>query len=537
MKSAFQTLLLSAGAIWICVAGFAGTLDDTGVIALRAITTNVDGSGIRVAQAEASAPPFEVDPAAVGQPGSLFSYFSSAGGVTNDFPNNVGVKSDHADGVGNFFYGMPSGVATNVAHVDNFDADYFVNTYVISNLATLNDAVVNQSFTFSEQSVSVQRAYDAYYDNYSVQNKTLFVSAANNYGNYDPANYIYTTTNVVLPGTAYNCISVGAYINGNYYNSIGPTIDNGRCKPDISGEWSDTSTATAQISGAAALLMQAALRGDGGSDTNSASDIRTIKALLLNGAVKPLGWTNGNSAPLDARYGAGVVNVLNSYEQLAGGKHVCIATSTVPLNAAHPPTGVVGTVSALSGWNFATNTSGISSDSIHHFYFNVSNAVGSVKFDATATLVWNRHINYSDVNDLDLLLYNTADSNLIAASTSYVNNVEHLYVTNLAQGRYDLQVWKAGGTPGVNIVSAAEPYALAWEFVPPPAVTISGTTNPVLSWPVYPAGFCVEARTNLQADTWSTNDVPPLMFTNGQNSIPLNTPNAAQFFRLRKPSF
>jgi len=85
--------------------------------------------------------------------------------------------------------------------------------------------------------------------------------------------------------------------------------------------------------------MQAALRGDGGSNTNAAFDMRTIKALLLNGAVKPLGWTNSNSSPLDARYGAGVVNVFNAYEQLAGGKHGFIASTTVGTGGAHPPTG------------------------------------------------------------------------------------------------------------------------------------------------------------------------------------------------------
>jgi len=100
-----------------------------------------------------------------------------------------------------------------------------------------------------------------------------------------------------------------------------------------------TSISTPQVAGAAADLMQAALRGDGGSNTNAAFDMRTIKALLLNGAVKPLGWTNSNSSPLDARYGAGVVNVFNAYEQLAGGKHGFIASTTVGTGGAHPPTG------------------------------------------------------------------------------------------------------------------------------------------------------------------------------------------------------
>jgi len=524
MKLLLQTLLLMAGIVWLRHSGFAGTLDDTGVTALRAITTNVDGSGIRVAQVEAAldynASPlaFEVNPAATGKSDALFNYFSAVGS-TNIYPNILGTNSWHAENVGNDFYGMSGGVATNVAHVDNFEAGYFVNN-VVQPLAVISASVINQSFVDSNN----QSTYDAIYDNYSAQYKTLFVSGA---GNGGP---------VLPPSTCYNGISVAAY-GPNAKSSIGPTLDNGRCKPDLTAPSPDyTSFSTPIVSGAAALMMQAALRGDGG-DTNSASDIRTIKALLLNGAVKPLDWTNSSTMPLDARYGAGVVNVLNSYQQLAGGKQACIATSTVPLNAAHPPTGATGTVSALSGWNFATNTSGVSSDSIQHYYFNVSNVVKSVKFTATATLVWNRQANYSVVNDLDLLLYDTANSNLVAASTSYVNNVEHLYVTNLAQGRYDLQVWKAGGTPNVNIVSAAEPYALAWEFVPPPTMTISGTTNPALSWPVYPAGFCVEARTNLQTDTWSTNNVPPLTLTNGQNSIPLNTPAAAQFFRLRKPGF
>ena len=529
MKTSTSIRLSAWLAGWLCLPVFGGTLDDIGLTALRTVATNVDGRGIRVAQVEVSGTSdnlsWEVNPDDVGQPIGLFTYTSS-NGTAATYPNSIGTNWWHAENVGNDFYGQPNGVATNLLQVNIYEVNYFLNTYVLVPSPPNPDAtVVNQSFSFGTSlTVSDQQVVDLYYDNAAAQNKTLFVSAVDNGGN------------VHAPGTSYNGIGVAAY-GPNAKSSVGPTLDNGRCKPDLTAPSPDyTSFSTPIVSGAATVLMQAALRGDGGGDTNSAADLRTVKALLLNGAVKPLGWTNSSTMPLDARYGAGVVNVLNSYQQLAGGKHACIATSTVPLNAAHLPTGATGTVSALSGWNFATNTSGVSSDSIQHYYFNISNAVAAAKFTATATLVWNRQANYSVVNDLDLLLYDTASSNLVAASISSVNNVEHLYLTNLAQGRYDLQVWKAGGVPGVNIVSAAEPYALAWEFLPPPTLTVSGSANPALTWPAYPAGFLVEAATNLISPVWSTNNLPPISLTNSRNNLLLTATNANLFFRLRRPN-
>ena len=122
-------------------------------------------------------------------------------------------------------------------------------------------------------------------------------------------------------------------------SSVGPTVDNGRAKPDITAPASATSFSTPLVTGAAAVLMQAGLRGDGGGNTNAAADIRTVKALLLNGAVKPADWTNNPPSPLDPRYGAGMLNVFNSYEQLAGGKHGYIVSTSVSSGRPHPPNG------------------------------------------------------------------------------------------------------------------------------------------------------------------------------------------------------
>ena len=512
----------------------ASNLDTIGVTLLRTVTTNVNGTGIRVAQPEAyngdngSTNSWEVNPANVAQPVGLFTYTSGLGTSTS-YPNSVGDWSSHADAVGNYFYGSAYGVATNVAHVNNFDAIYYVQLTVpppnwscsLSG-ANSSDMIVNQSFIFgsvpSQIPVAAQQAIDSAYDNYAATNRTLFVSGAGNGGSVCP------------PSTCYNGLSVGVY---NGVSSIGPTVDNGRCKPDITapGLAGLTSYSTPYVSGAAAVLMQAGLRGDGGSDTNAAANIRTVKALLLNGAVKPADWTNSASSPLDARYGAGVLNVFNSYKQLAGGKRGYNFSTNIPTGTAHPPVVMTNSVAVLNGWDFNTNTSSASTDGANHYFFNVSNGVSNAKFSATATLVWNRHLNKTNINNLNLFLYNAANSNLVACSTSLVDNVEHIFVPKLPQGRYNLQIFKSGGAT----VTTNETYALAWEFFSTSLNASKSGTNISVSWPVYPDGFVLQTATNLVPPvTWSTNNPAPVV-TNNQNVVRLNATNANQFFRLWRP--
>lgn len=489
-------------------------LDTIGATLLQRVTTNLNGKGIRVAQAEAGAPTWEVNPGAVGQPLSLFTYYSSSGSSPN-YPNALGSESSHADTVAGYFYGLPAGLATNIAQVNNYEAGYFYNSIIASlTPPNINDRVVNQSFNFSATS-SQQQAIDSNYDNYAAQYNTLFVSGVGNGGAVNP------------PATCYNGVGVGAYGGG---SSMGPTPDNGRAKPDLTAPAAVTSYSTPQVAGAAALLAQAGLRGDGGSDTNSAADIRAIKALLLNGAIKPTDWTNATSSPLDARYGAGVLNVFNSYKQLTGGKQAYVAATSVSAGSPHPPTAATGTLSTLSGWDFNTITSSHTSDGVNHYYFNVTNTASNATFTATATLVWNRQLNKTGINNLDLFLYEANSGTLIAASTSTVDNVEHLFVSKMLAGRYDLQVLKNGGVT----VSNTETYALAFEFFTMPLGLTRAGTNMLLAWPIYPAGFVADSTTDLAAPTWSAVTTAPTV-VNSQNSLILNTSSSQQYYRLRRP--
>jgi hypothetical protein len=493
-------------------------LNTIGVNLLRTVTTNLDGSGIWVVQAEADVntnlpPTFEVNPGAVGNPPGIFSYFSGVG-MAGFFPNSVGGESWHANSVGGFFYGLSGGVATNVVHVDNYDADYFINS-VVAKVAPLNGRVVNQSFIFQSSTIAQQQMIDSAYDNYAAQFSTLFVSGIGNGGAVNP------------PSTCYNGIGVAAYGGS---SSIGPTPDNGRAKPDITVPAGATSFSTPQVSGAAALLLQAGLRGDSGSDTNSAADIRTVKALLLNGAIKPADWTNSVTSPLDARYGAGVLNVFNSYEQLAHGKQGFIVSSSVPTNSPHPAVIATGVANGASGWDLNTVSSSTASDGINNYFFNLTNTISPGTFTATVTLVWNRQNGQTDINNLDLFLYNTDSGQLVGASTSSVDNVEHLFVMQLVPGHYNLQVLKHGGAT----VSTNEIYALAFEFFSMQLGIASSGGNLVVSWPVYPTGFVLQSTTNIAAPVWSTNNPVPVV-TGNQFSVTLPVSDGGQFFRLSRP--
>ena len=527
-----RNLILLAALIYTPVFAVvhAQSFDGIGLSMLRS-TTNLDGSGIRVAQAEAGSPNWEVIPSAVGQPVSLFTYISSVGS-SSTYPNAVGTNSMHATQVATNFYSVAYGVATNVAHVDNYEGNYFFNS-LVNNSVSIGDSVVNQSFIFGT-TISQQEQVDSAYDNYAVNYRTLFISAVGNGGS------------VSAPGTSYNCISAGLYGGG---SSFGPTLDNGRCKPDIVAPYGvvgpEDSFSTPYVAGAAALMLQAALRGDGGTDTNSAGDIRTLKALLLNGAVKPSDWTNATFSPLDMRYGSGVLNVFNSYKQLSFGKQGYIASTSVTSGNPHPPTGATGTESTLNGWDFnsASSTMGNiltpATDGINHYYFNITNGASNAVFTASVTLVWNRPKSasssvHSSINNLALFLYNAANSNLVMVSTSMVDNVQHIYVPRLASGRYDLQVWKAGGS---SIVTTSESYALAWSFTSPSLSLTKSGSNVNLSWPAYPAGFEVQSTTNLITTPWSADNLPATVFANGTNTVQVPMTGSVQFFRLAEPNF
>jgi hypothetical protein len=323
---------------------------------------------------------------------------------------------------------------------------------------------------------------------------------------------------------------VGAYGGA---SSTGPNFD-GRSKPDITAPAIATSFSTPYVTGSAVLLLQGATRGDGGANTTAAADLRTLKALLLNGAVKPAGWTNGSTTPLDARYGAGLVNVFNSWQLLRDGQHAFIEATSNTMGAPHPPGTNPNNEPTLAGWDFNSISNPRSvltyKEEVNHYYFNLS-AASSTRYTLQSTLVWNRQSKQTSINDLNLFLYNMANGSLVAASTSAVDNVEHIFASGLAPGRYDLQVQK---NP-TGQVSQNESYAVAFEFFTLQLNVLKTNGNVAISYPLVPAGFTLQSTTSFVLPTsWSPVSTPASI-ANNQNLVLLPDTGSALFFRLQGP--
>ena len=414
-------------------------LDTIGITALRAQDPTLTGSGITVTQPEApklldSDPDFEVNPATVHQRISLLVY-SASNIVALTYPNKLGTESTHADAVASNLYDATLGAAPGLRRVWNYKYNYFYSTVIKAQRPT-SARVFNQSFAIGQ---------DQPFDDYIARYHTTVASAIGD-GNGVP---------LVAPGDCYNGIGVAAY-QGN--SSAGPTSD-GRCKPDITapaGVLQQSSFSTPFVSAAAAILTQAGARQK--ANAPAAEDSRTIKALLLNGAVKPPGWTHTTTAPLDFTVGAGILNVLNSCNELMGGAHTPVS-QVLSSGTAHPPLTSGRSLPAVKGWCYRGIASNASAQGVHHYVVTTTTTAALV-----ATLVWNKPYRQKSINQLSLYLYDPTGA-LLASSQSTVDNVQQIYLTSLPAGRYDLEVVKTSGrlkAPGV--VSASDIYALVWDF-------------------------------------------------------------------------
>ncbi len=268
------------------------------------------------------------------------------------------------------------------------------------------------------------------------------------------------------------------------HSSCGPTL-RGSCKPDIvapgnclaasdiqpdlyeaTGSWA--SFAAPLVAGACGLLVQAAKEDPAlasAADPNGGNC--TIKAILLNSARKLPYWHKGlltkeddHRTPLDYTQGAGMLNALRAYEQLAAGRY---EPNDVPAN----------------GWD--NNMLSTESASTRVYKFSIDEPNGKV---ITVTAAWNNHyssrypfegIPQEDAN-LRIELWGVSPQNavLIDYSDSNSDNVEHIYTRADPNYAYYELVIRYADSADLLRLPPVQRYGLAW------SVTDSPDSNDVL---------------------------------------------------------
>jgi subtilisin family serine protease len=276
---------------------------------------------------------------------------------------------------------------------------------------------------------------------------------------YDLANGtvsgVRAAVDLVAPGNSLTSAYYGGATGGNQGNTPdgGPT--------DYSASVAGTSFSAPIVAGGVALLKSAS-KAQGLPATSL--DTRVIRAALMNSADKNLpGWDNGQTLidgvvtttqSLDWTLGAGRLNLNAAYDQyLSGTKDVA---------------DLAGGVVSVRGWDFGQLTEiGAKND----YTFDSQLKGGSI---LDVTLSWFRDrttdesfFSISDVGfaNLDLEIYDSTFTTLIATSMSLYNSSEELHFTLPANGYYGLRVKYAG-----QMFGDAEPedYGLAWTAVSVP---------------------------------------------------------------------
>lgn len=410
---------------------FGGYKDDIGLVALQLElgAGTPTGAGVTFSQVEAPEAssfyaPNSSDPEFTGK---SFTLKSGTSGV-----------SGHATGVAHNAYGLTIGVAPGITDIAVYEGGNFVGAgFLRAGSLLLAPAVETnriQNHSWIGSSASAQDV---------IRRLDFAIKRDGFVGVLGLDNGSATVVPDFL-ANSYNGISVGQPSGD--HSQGGTRFDTaGRLKPDIvaPSAYGAVSFSVGVVSGAAALLLETADKSAGLANARANSEV--IKSLLMAGATKvqfPT-WGRTSTRPLDPVYGAGQLNIQNSYHILTAGEQAASTSSTV----------------SPQGWDFAT-----SGTAAARYFFDVPAGYALTNF--SAMLVWNRNVYDSNAGpvfnleatlaNLDLRLYGATDftvGSVLDSSVGTNDNVEHIFQLQLPTGRYALDVtWDLTG----------HDYAIAW---------------------------------------------------------------------------
>jgi len=458
--------------------------DDIGLTQLQYLlgSGTPNGSGVAVSLVEANV-------AASGDPiylPDLNDAQFSGKTIIDRSSDASGQFSVHATESGRLFFGNSTSIAPGITNVDAYLATHWIGDgYLHAGLrgvpASSASRIANNSWvgTVGSRDGEILSRIDWLTN----RDELISVVAMNNGSNNWP-----------LLGSAFNVIAVGR-TDGNHATgsvAIDSLYSAGRTRPDIVAPRSSTSAATPTVASAVALLVDQGHNNPAlsqGSTTNRNGDViynaersEVIKASLMAGASRHTSNTTSSDitdyrgAPdfqsdngLDTRYGAGQLNIFNSYRILAGGEQ----------NSQQDGGGWINN----TGFDYDPFFGGLGENSNDEAYYLFS--TGDQGARLSASLVWNldfeltrtdpdRYANYRAVfRDLDLFLYDGTGTTQFASSMAERDNSENLWFPLAARTDYQLTVALGDGQ-----FPFEGDYALAWQVAPvplPASVWLMGT--------------------------------------------------------------
>jgi hypothetical protein len=449
----------------------AAILDDIGFNRLKteqgaALST---GNGVPVAQSEA------VSGAAGGYyPSTTHADFSGKNFVeaSGDLP-----VSNHATSVGRSFYGTALSVSPGVTSITNYTATGWLNNDFLRSQSTnlprtSNARVANHSWIsdgFGDEILnSLQRT------DYLVEKDDFIqVAGINNRatGAADAPNSLFASAfNVLAVGISSGNHSAGAT------DISAPYLAVNRVRPHLVAPANQTSFAAPLVASTAALLTdlgrdrpglsndtQLSSAGRSNRTINNAETSEVIRAALMAGANRQAitdlnnGFTYNatSSSGLDPRFGAGQLDVYQSYHIALGGEQDAFER---------------GNSDGIKLYGFDYEAS-FAANQTRTYRFSVD----EVTRQFAASLAWNVDIDLEpvglggilvdpnvEVRDLNLTL-RTLSGDTIASSSGLGDVTENLYVPILPKGDYEIVVSGANFIPS-NPWSIE--YGLAWRFAP-----------------------------------------------------------------------
>ena len=448
----------------LCSAVYAGGVsEDHGLadlIARLGAGNEPTGAGVEVAQVEGSeAAGYAPDTTHVDFAGKSFTLMSGSSGT-----------SGHATNVGRRIYGTGSyGISPGTDTIYVYSASGWAQSNYLrvgtgsnpasppGNVSLFNNSWIGSFGNASIDSQAVRRA------DWSIDtSNVMMLNGVANSGDHSP-----------LMSFGFNCVSVGILSGTHVGGEVPSGYDTSGCQiPLIVASQSTTSDATGVVSAATSLIVETAETHPNTAGNFFATLSETTKAVLLTGGKHEGPWTNNpetsgvnrgrTSQPIDDMLGVGTVNVDRSWQVMAGGQHGS-STSTSGLVPA-----------PYAGWETSTVTTSQSK----YILFDVQ----SLAEEVSIVLTWHQTVNsnfsgYSIAN-LNLQLWGFESGSLVditgdaglgifsagnVVSESSVDNVEHLFIKNLASGEYVLEISRT--TSGNS-----RAFSVGWLFPEPAAV-------------------------------------------------------------------